>query len=63
LLYAALAFAGGLWMGKYIWRPPTWWVVAAVTFLCCAIYLLRRRTLAAAFLSLGAIFIAGTLTI
>ena len=62
LLYAALAFAGGLWAGKHMWRPPNWWVVAALVFVCCAIYLLRRRKLAASALALGAVF-AGALTI
>ena len=62
LLYAALAFAGGLWAGKYMWRPPTWWVVAALVFVCCATYLLRRRAMAAFALAFGAIFATGALT-
>ncbi len=63
LLYAALAFAAGLWAGKYMWRPPSWSVVAALVFLCCAVHLLRRRTLAASALALGAVFAAAALTI
>jgi len=63
LLYAALAFAGGLWAGKHMWRPPNWWVVAALVFVCCAIYLLRRRKLVASALALGAVCAAGALTI
>ena len=63
LLYAALAFAGGLWAGKHMWRPPNWWVIAALVFVCCAIYLLRRRKLVASALALGAVCAAGALTI
>ena len=63
LLYAASAFAGGVWAGEYVWRPPVWWVIAAIVFGCCAIYLLRRRSFAASVLVLGAIFAGGALTI
>jgi competence protein ComEC len=63
LLYAAVAFSGGLCAGKFMWRPPSWWVVASLVFVCCAIYLLRRRALAASALALGTIFTAGALTI
>jgi len=63
LLYAALAFAGGLWAGEYVWRPPVWWLIAALVFGCFAIYLLRRRSFAASVLALGAIFAGGALTI
>ena len=63
LLYAALAFAAGLYAGKYLWRPSIWWVTAAVVFIFSAIYLLQSRRRAAFILSLGAIFFSGALTI
>ena len=26
LLWAALAYAGGIFVGHYAWRPPLWWL-------------------------------------
>jgi competence protein ComEC len=63
LLWAALAFAAGLWAGRYLWRPPSWWVIAAFVFSASATYFLRRRTLASSVLVFGAIFAAGALTV
>lgn len=63
LLYAALAFATGLYAGKCAWRPASWWVIAAVVFLCSAIYFLQRRDWAALGLCFAAILFAGALTI
>ena len=58
-----MAFAAGLWAGRYVWRPPSWWVIAAFVFSASATYFLRRRTLASSVLVFGAIFAAGALTI
>jgi competence protein ComEC len=63
LLWAALAFAGGLWAGKYLWRPPSWWVIAALVCAASAGYLLQRRATAPRALALAAVFLAGALTI
>jgi competence protein ComEC len=63
LLWAALSFAGGLWAGKYLWRPPSWWVIAALVCVASAVYLLKRRDLAPRALALAAVFLAGALTI
>ncbi|MFB3815177.1 MAG: ComEC/Rec2 family competence protein [Terriglobales bacterium] len=37
LLWAALAYAGGIALGVYTWRPSLWWVVAALVFLAGAV--------------------------
>jgi hypothetical protein len=63
LLWAALSFAGGLWAGKYLWRPPSWWVIAALVFAASAACLLRQRALAPRALVLSAVFLTGALTI
>ena len=63
VLYAALAFATGLWVGKHAWRPPEWWVFAAVIFLASANYFLRRRPRWAVVLVYCAILFSGALTI
>jgi competence protein ComEC len=63
LLWAALAFACGLWAGKYLWRPPSWWVIAALMCTASAAYLLKRRVIAPRGLVLAAVFVAGVLTI
>ncbi len=63
LLWAALAFAAGLSVGMYVWRPPLWWLVAQVVFAASGMYLARRRTRTAFALGLGILFIAGALMI
>jgi competence protein ComEC len=63
LFWAALSFAGGLWAGKYLWRPPSWWVIAALVCAASAGYLLKRRVLAPRGLTLAAVFLVGVLTI
>jgi len=63
LLGAALAYAGGIFSGFYLWRPPAWWLIAAIVFSAAATYFLRRRPRAAFALGLSAFFVAGALTI
>ena len=59
LLWAALAFSAGLWVGVREWRPPTWWTIAIVGFSLAALWFLKRRTWLACGLSLGAWFLLG----
>ena len=61
MLWAALAYAGGIVTGFYLWRPPLWWLVAAVVFSASGTYLLRRRRRAAFLLGLSALFVTGAL--
>jgi len=61
LLWAALAFAGGISLGVYAWRPPTWWLAIWIIFTAAASYLLRRRRRSAFILGLGALFVLGAL--
>jgi len=63
LLWAALAFAGGIVMGEYAWRPPLWWMVAIAALFACAAYLLRPRPWAAVLLAAGLLFCAGAAAI
>ena len=63
LLWAALAFAGGIACGVYVWRPPTWWLFAAICFSAFGVYFLRRRDRIASLLGWSALFAAGALTI
>jgi len=63
LLWAALAYAAGILVGSYAWRPPLWWVVAALAFLGASAYFISRRTWLAFPLALGALFLAGALAI
>jgi len=62
MLWAALAYAGGIVTGFYAWRPPLWWLVAAVVFSATGAYFLRRRALAAFALGLSALFVTAALT-
>ncbi len=61
LLWAALAFAAGIVLGVYAWRPPLWWLLAWIGFALSAAYLLRRRGRSAALLGLAALFLLGAL--
>jgi competence protein ComEC len=61
MLWAALAYGGGIVTGFYVWRPPLWWLVAAVAFFWSAAYLRRQRTRAAFALVLLALSVTGAL--
>jgi competence protein ComEC len=63
LLWGALAFSLGLWMGARAWRPPSWWVAAFAAFVLAAVWFLRRRTWLAKTLSLGAWVLLGAFLI
>ena len=63
LLWAAMAYSGGIFTGSYAWRPPLWWLVAGTVFGVSAVYLLRRRARPAFSLGLLALFVLGALTI
>lgn len=60
MLLATIAFAGGIWMGGYAWRPPGWWLAAIISCSAAALFFLNKRpslarTLAAtAFVATGA---------
>jgi competence protein ComEC len=60
-LWAALAFAGGIFTGVHMWRPPVWWIVTTTSFILFAILLLRGRGRAARLVGLGAVFATGAL--
>lgn len=63
LFWAALAFATGLAVGEYSWRPPKLWLAALFIFAASAIYFSRKRAAAAFSLALCGLFILGALTI
>jgi competence protein ComEC len=58
-----LAYALGVVVGTYAWRPPLWWLIALIFFSVSGAYFVRRRAAAAFVLGLSAIFVAGALTI
>ncbi len=62
MLWAALAYAGGIVTGFYVWRPPLWWLAAAIIFSASGAYFLRRRARAAFALGLSALFVTAALT-
>jgi competence protein ComEC len=63
LLWAALAFAGGVAVGVHMWRPPLWWLIAELVFAIAGMYFLRRRVYLARALGLCALFVSGALTV
>jgi competence protein ComEC len=63
LLWAALAYSGGIVAGFYTWRPPLWWLIAAIVFSASGAYFLRHRARIAFALGLSALFVAGALAI
>jgi competence protein ComEC len=62
MLWAAVAYAGGIVTGFYNWRPALWWLVAAAVFCVSAAILLHRRAMAAFALGLSALFVTAALT-
>ncbi len=62
MLWAALAYAGGIVTGFYAWRPPLWWLVAAIVFVASGAYFLRRRARAGFALGLAALLVTAALT-
>jgi competence protein ComEC len=66
MLSAALAFAGGVVIGSYAWRPPLWWMVASLVFIIAGYYIHRntqKRTWAAKVLALGALLLLGAFNV
>lgn len=63
LLYAALAFGGGIVTGSYCWRPALWWVIAAVAFAGFVVYFLKHRPRAAAVIAIGVWFCLGAINV
>jgi len=78
LFWAALAYALGIVVGFYAWRPALWWIVACAAFVCASTYFRQRRASSERTLSepapsgriwlsgslaLGALFLAGALHI
>ncbi len=63
LLYAALAFAAGIFLGVYVWRPPVWWLVVALALANGTLYLARRRVVLASVLALAVWLALGPLCI
>ncbi len=63
LLWAAMVFSTGLWVGARAWRPATWWIFAVLAFALAAAWFLRRRPWMAKGLSLGTWFLLGALLI
>ena len=62
VFWAALAFASGIALGTWAWRPPLWWMAAAAAFLAAAAYFLRPRCAAAVALALGTFACAGAVS-
>jgi competence protein ComEC len=63
LLWAALVFSAGLWIGARAWRPATWWIVAVLGFALAAVWFLRRQSWIAKGFSLGTWFVLGAFLI
>jgi competence protein ComEC len=61
LLWAALAFAGGIAVGVYAWRPPLWWLAVTILLGAFGAYFTHRRAWAAFVLGLAAFAAAGAL--
>ena len=62
MFWAALAYALGIVVGFYAWRPASWWIVACAAFVSGSAYFLQRRVWLAGSLALGALFLAETIT-
>jgi competence protein ComEC len=63
MLWAALAYALGVIVGAYLWRPASWWVLAGLAFAGAASYFASRRSGFARLLALSVFFLAGAVHI
>ena len=63
LLWAALCFVAGLWVGVHAWRPATWWIAAALVFAISVLWFTQRRPWMAKALSFGMWIVIGALLI
>jgi competence protein ComEC len=63
LLWAAVIYAGGIFVGHYAWRPPLWWLIAGLVFGSSAVYFLRQRARIGIALGLSSLFVFGALSI
>jgi competence protein ComEC len=62
LLWAALAYGGGIAGGVYVWRPALWWLTGALIFAVSSAGLARRRR-TAFLIVLGALALLGALNV
>jgi competence protein ComEC len=63
LLWAAVAYALGIVLGVYAWRPALWWLVGIAVFLLSAAYFTRGRPAFAWTLGLSALLFCGAVHI
>jgi competence protein ComEC len=63
LLWAALAYASGIVVGGYAWRPATWWLSAIAAFITATFFFLSHRPRPARALALGAFAFLGALAV
>ena len=63
MFWAALAFAGGIWIGEYAWRPPIWWLAAIITASAAALFFIDRKSRIARALAMAAFIAAGAFAI
>src|SRR2546430_2673766 len=63
LLWAALFFSVGLWVGARAWRPALWWIVAVLAFSVTVFWYIGRRDWLAKGISVGTWLLLGALLI
>jgi len=63
LLWAFLAYAAGINLGRYLWRPFLWWLVATMVFGAATACLCRRRLRSSFLAGCCVLFVIGILVI
>jgi competence protein ComEC len=61
MLWAALAYSGGIVAGVYLWRPTLWWIFAGLFFAGAAAHFANRRSRLGWAIAIGACFLSGAL--
>lgn len=61
MLWAALAFAAGIALSRYVWRPPLWWMCALALGVAAALVLAQRNRRVAPPLALFSLLALGAL--
>jgi competence protein ComEC len=59
MLWALSAYATGIVIGRFDWRPPLWWIVAGMVFILAAAYFASGRSRFSWTLALAACLIGG----
>lgn len=63
MFWVTLAFASGIWIGKYAWRPPIWWLAGIACLSAAAVFFLNKRPQLASVIAVAAFIATGAFAV